>query len=65
MAKGDPNWWFGPNSVWAKSGLKQHFTGAVDNGEQWKIPVDTNVKLDDETKFVIGGVLIALFLIMK
>lgn len=28
MAWGDANWWFGKNSVWQQSGLKESVTGS-------------------------------------
>ena len=30
MAKYDANWWFGKNSVWQQSGLKDSVTGTGD-----------------------------------
>ena len=52
--KYDANWWFGENSWYSKSGVKEKLTGVVAE-TTWAVPVEH--KLNDQTTMVVFGVL--------
>ena len=72
MAKYDANWWFGKNSVWQQSGLKDSVTGTGDSqgglsgffdGFLYKHkPLKIEHGPDDTMKYVLGGLLLYMVL---
>ena len=74
MAKYDANWWFGKNSVWQQSGLKDSVTGTGDRPGglsgffdglkgMFNKPVQVEHGPDDTMKYVIGG--LVLYMVLK
>jgi hypothetical protein len=58
MAKFDANWWFGKNSVYASSGVKEKLTGVKTDTNlfgDFKVPME--IDLTPEMKLTIGVVL--------
>lgn len=53
-SKYDAHWWFGENSVYSKSGLKEMLTGAKPD-KQWAVPVEHG--LDQQSKMIAFGVI--------
>jgi len=70
MAKYDSNWWFGDNSMWAKSGAKEAYTGVKDEGTQkflsgFEVPVAVEMTQEMKTGLLLLGGLLLVIIVKK